>query len=123
MPEIARRFIADENFPFAAVDLLRTEGFDVLWVRESCPGIADFEVLSRAVAENRHLLTLDKDFGELAFHSGLPVEVGVMLFRLSGLKPSALAQLILNGVKSVEDPTGYFVVVEPSRIRLRPLKS
>jgi hypothetical protein len=80
-------------------------------------------VLSRATAENRHLLTLDKDFGELAFHAGLLVTVGVMLFRLPGFKAAPLALHVLQAIKSVENPAGYFAVVEPTRIRLRPLKA
>jgi len=115
------QFLADENFPLDAVNELRATGFDVLSIRELCPGSRDADVLSLAVKENRFLLTLDKDFGELAFHSGLSATSGVMLFRLSGLKPASMVRFILAAIKSVEKPEGLFVIVEPSRIRLRPL--
>jgi len=115
------RFLADENFPLEAVEALRAGLFDVSWIREICPGTSDANVLSLAAGENRLLLTLDKDFGELAFRSGLPAASGVMLFRLSGLKPASMVRFILAAIKSVENPEGFFVIVEPSRIRLRPL--
>ena len=45
---------------------LRSSGHDVVWAGEweSDPG--DEEILRRAAAEQRVLVTLDKDFGELA---------------------------------------------------------
>lgn len=58
------RFLADENFPYDAVAALRDAGHDVVWIREAVPGISDEDVLKRAEAEERILLTFDKDFGE-----------------------------------------------------------
>lgn len=42
------RFLANENFPFDAVESLRQQGHDVVWIRTDSPGISDPEVLSRA---------------------------------------------------------------------------
>jgi predicted nuclease of predicted toxin-antitoxin system len=66
------RFLADENFPGDAVTALRTSGQDVLWIRTDAPGITDQDVLARSLKDARVLLTFDKDFGELAWRSGLP---------------------------------------------------
>ena len=60
------RLLADENIPKLAVDVLRDRGHEVVWVRQNAPGIPDREVLSLAQAEERLLITCDKDFGELA---------------------------------------------------------
>jgi predicted nuclease of predicted toxin-antitoxin system len=60
------RILANETFPGEAVDALRDRGHDVAWVRTDTPGSTDIEVLARAQAEGRLLVTLDKDFGELA---------------------------------------------------------
>jgi predicted nuclease of predicted toxin-antitoxin system len=65
------RFLANENFPLDAVEALRHQGHDVVWIRTESPGISDPEVLSRAQTEDRILLTFDKDFGELAFRTKL----------------------------------------------------
>ena len=92
------RFLANENFPDAAVKALEAGGHDVVWVRTVAPGAADPDVLALAVREERILLTFDKDFGELAKSSGLPRGCGVILLRLPMPKPGdvgqQLAQLI-----------------------------
>lgn len=73
------RFLANENFPRAAVIALEAAGHDVAWVRMEAPGITDPEVLAWAGREERILLTFDKDFGELAGKSALPRACGIGL--------------------------------------------
>jgi hypothetical protein len=50
--------LANENFPRVAIDALRVDGHDVLWVRTECPGATDEQVLQLAQKGNRILLTL-----------------------------------------------------------------
>ena len=57
---------------------------------------SDEAVLTRAQLEQRLVLTNDKDFGELAFHYGLPASCGVVLFRLSGIDPESDNQHVLQ---------------------------
>jgi len=45
------RFLADENFPGAAVTALIAAGHDVVWVRNAAPGISDPEVLAWAIRD------------------------------------------------------------------------
>jgi predicted nuclease of predicted toxin-antitoxin system len=52
-------------------------------------GTTDDAILARAQSELRILISQDKDFGELAFRSGLPADCGVILFRLQGQSPEA----------------------------------
>jgi predicted nuclease of predicted toxin-antitoxin system len=75
------RFLANENFPGAAVTALESAGHDVVWVRIAAPGTNDPQVLAWAAREGRILLTFDKDFGELARGSALPLTCGVVLLR------------------------------------------
>jgi predicted nuclease of predicted toxin-antitoxin system len=114
-------FLANENFPREAVEALRQAGHDLAWVRTDMPGSSDPAVLARAVQEGRILLTFDKDFGDLAFHAGLPAACGIVLFRLSAPSAAALAAQVLAAIQSRADWAGNFAVVEPGRIRLRPL--
>ena len=65
-------FLADEDFPGLAVRWLREAGHDVVWARTAMPGDADASLLAAAQRDFRVILTCDKDFGELAFHWGLP---------------------------------------------------
>jgi predicted nuclease of predicted toxin-antitoxin system len=117
------RFLANENFPLDAVERLRGEGHEVAWVRTEAPGMSDPDVLAWAVREKRTLLTFDKDFGDLAFHAGLPADCGIVLFRLGAATSSELAAKVLSAVQSRTDWVGSFSVVEPGRIRMRGLPS
>lgn len=114
-------FLANENFPLDAVDSPRAAGHDVAWVRTDAPGSDDRQVLERAVTEHRILLTFDKDFGELAFRSGLPADCGIVLFRLPATTSADLAARVLTALHSREEWAGHFAVVEPGRIRVRAL--
>jgi predicted nuclease of predicted toxin-antitoxin system len=57
------RLCANENIPADGVVALRSQGHDVLWIREAIPGATDVQVIERAMVEQRLLLTFDKDFG------------------------------------------------------------
>ena len=115
------RIIANENIPGLAVRKLRDRGHDVIWIRESDPGSADHEVLALARAENRLLITFDKDFGELAFRHGFPAVNGVLLFRPRKAPPDFYAEWILRTLESRDDWSGNFSVIEVDRIRMTVL--
>ncbi len=113
--------LANENFPRVAVDALRAEGHNVLWIRTDYPGATDEQVLHAAQADKRILLTLDKDFGELAFRSGLPADCGVILFRLTLSSPEYIGKIAVAALSITTEWSGHFAVVEESRVRLVPL--
>ena len=115
------RFLANENIPGEAVTALRAGGHDVAWVRSDAPGSSDREVLARAMSENRVLLTFDKDFGELAWRAGLPITCEVILFRLPMPLPGMVGRALAEIVTGRDDRPGHFAVIEPGRIRMRPL--
>ena len=56
-------------------------GFDVESIREIMPGADDDDVLARSIAEQRVLVTFDKDFGDMAFRQGRSATYGVILMR------------------------------------------
>ncbi|HYM74318.1 MAG TPA: DUF5615 family PIN-like protein [Stellaceae bacterium] len=89
------RFLADENFPGAAVAALVSAGHDVVWVRTSEPGARDIDVLARAARDGQVLLTFYKDFGELAANAALSAECGIVLFRTRAPKSSAQARRLV----------------------------
>lgn len=53
------RILADENVPGDVVVALRQQEYDVVWVRTEAPGSSDREILERAQAENRIIVTFD----------------------------------------------------------------
>ncbi len=115
------RLLANENFPGAAVDLLRQHGHDVAWIRTDNLGMDDQDVIRRAVTEQRVLLTFDKDFGYLAFRLGLPASCGIVLFRISPRSPDIVARTATAMLEGRIDWVGHFSVVEETRIRMTPL--
>jgi len=115
------RFLADENFPGDAVAALTAAGHDVVWIRTDAPGSLDADILRRAVEEGRILLTFDKDFGELAWHAGLPAHCGIVLFRLHMPPPADAGRVIAAILGARADWQGQFSVVEPGRVRMRLL--
>jgi predicted nuclease of predicted toxin-antitoxin system len=116
------RFLADENFPGGAVAVLRASGHDVVWIRTEAPGSSDQEVLARASREQRVLLTFDKDFGELAKDSLLRNACGVVLLRVPPPAPQRAARVIADLILARTDWVGHFSVIEPGRVRMRPLR-
>ena len=100
---------------------LRDRGHDVAWIHLVAPGSPDRAVLERAHAEERILLTFDKDFGELAFRFGLSASSGVILFRLPTPSPEYVTRVVIGILESRADWIGQFAVVEAGSVRLTPL--
>jgi hypothetical protein len=115
------RFLADENFPGSAVRGLSADEHDVVWVRTERPGSSDRDVLAWAARENRIVLTFDKDFGELAYRAGLPAGSGVVLFRIPMPASADAGARLTARITERDDWAGHFSVIEPARIRMRPL--
>lgn len=112
---------ANENLPGDCVTALRDAGHDVLWVRESMPGAPDDIVLARALAEQRLLLTFDKDFGALVFQRGHAASNGLVLFRISQPSAQAVAATVTRILSSRTDWVGQFSVVDDHTVRMRKL--
>lgn len=89
------KILADENVDFPIIYLLRHNDFDVWSVAEDDFGIADENVLVKAVRMDAVPPTADKDFGELRYKLHLPHR-GVVFFRLEGYKHIEKAALILD---------------------------
>jgi predicted nuclease of predicted toxin-antitoxin system len=101
--------------------LLREKGHDVLSISESLPQTADEDILKMAERDCHIILSFDKDFGELAFCSELPVPFGIILLRIPLLSVDYITTIIVDAVQSSSDWAGHFAVVEPGRIRMREL--
>lgn len=82
-----RFLLADENFPLSSIKVLRDDGHDIYAIAESDASISDEQVIEKAIAENRIILTFDKDFGELVFKKGYRPEAGIIYFRWKHYNP------------------------------------
>lgn len=85
------------------------------------PGASDGNVLARAKAEGRLLLTFDKDFGALVYHRGRSASAGIVLFRIARPSAAAIAKSIVRILDSRSDWSGHFTVVEEHIVRMRIL--
>jgi predicted nuclease of predicted toxin-antitoxin system len=115
------RFLADESCDFAAVRALRSDGHDVLAVSEFQERSVDAEVIELALAENRLLLTEDKDFGWLVF-AARKDSPGVILIRFPAPARGLLGHAVLSLVREHGSRlAGAFVVLRPGAVRISHL--
>lgn len=113
------RIIADENFPKTIVEALRTEGHDVLWVRTDLAGVRDIDLLELAEEEARILLTLDKDFWQIAVQRRSPLDKsGVVLFRVHPATPANLTPLAHAFVTADATWAGHISIVTVEGIQM-----
>ena len=75
------RFVVDVAVGTLVQQYLVNHGHDIVCVRDIDPHLPDEQVLDLAVKEKRIVITMDKDFGELVYNSGL-LHKGVLLLRL-----------------------------------------
>ena len=115
------RFLADENITHLVAARLTAAGFDVVEVATAHSGASDAEVLAVAVREGRILITEDRDFGELVIRQRLPVP-GVVLLELDRLSNMTEANAVVAVMTAnVDRLSGALTVIEPGRVRFRPL--
>ena len=114
------KFLANENFPFPSIQLIRQSGFDVDSVLELFPGIPDGEVVIKARETNSIILTFDKDYGEIIYKHGLEYPPAVIFFRFKGTNPEAAGQRLVEILKDRKlEFEKRFTVFENRNIRQR----
>ena len=111
------RFLVDRCAGRQIADWLREMGHDVLEARELGPDPGDSALLEQANGDDRILVTLDTDFGELVFlhdvaHSGLVRLPDVPARRRIAL----MAELIARHRQALE--RGDVVTIRGERIRI-----
>ncbi len=102
---------------------LRNLGHDAVHVRDYQMHASDDEiVLSRAVLEERILITKDTDFGDLLAESG-SAEPSVILFRRTSGEPDVQFELLRKILAGLGDTLREccIIVIEPRKVRIRKL--
>lgn len=102
----------------AARDLSEA-GHDVRWMGETEPDPGDTAIMQQAFEENRVLVTLDKDFGELAIVYGRPHRGIIRLVGLPGRRQGIHCATILARY-GAELSEGAILTATAERIRIRP---
>ena len=117
------KFLANENFPFPSLMILRAKGFEVVSIAEDSPSWSDIQVMDRAVQEDLVILTFDRDYGELIFHHKREAPPAVVYFRFKGQDPESAAKIFLERIE-IENLQikNYFTVIEEAATRQRRLR-
>lgn len=97
---------------------LKIAGHDVIWAGEWDKDPGDEEILDRAYQEKRILVTLDKDFGELAIVNNLPHSGIIRLVNLSARRQADICTQVLSKYGE-ELQAGAIITVDLDRVRIR----
>jgi len=114
--------LADENIDTHIVSILRSNGIEVLHIKDGHLGISDSEVIRLSKSPKRIILTEDKDFGEWVY-SHKEKEIGVIFLRFEPNESKSIILILLELLKSKGDQLfGKFTTITTRKIRIRSLK-
>ena len=112
------KVLLDSRIWPGAKDPIAAAGHEVEWAGAWNADPGDEEILARAFAERQVIVTLDKDFGELAVAFGRP-QTGII--RLVDVRHREQAGLCVELLKryGAKLAQGAIVTAEPGRVRIR----
>lgn len=117
------KFLADMGISPKAVAYLKDRGFDAVHlIEQDLHRLSDQDILAKARAEGRIVLTHDLDFGDLMASSGAQLPA-VVIFRLSDMAAVNVNRYLDIVVQEHQVPLqrGAILSVTDRRIRIRSL--
>ena len=113
------KIVLDSCIPKTLQDTLIEAGYDTEWVGNYPMDPGDNIIIQQAYLEIRILITLDKDFGELAIVHNFP-HYGII--RITDFSVNRQIEICLSILdRYVSDLiSGAIITAEPGRIRIRP---
>ena len=114
--------LADMNIAVPVVDFLRKMGIDIISAREKGWNFwSDSELLAKAFAEKRYVLTHGSDFGMLAIFRREPVW-GIIFLRPGGNPPNTVIEDLKYLIDfEIEWKPKTIAIYKNGRLRLRSL--
>lgn len=113
------KFVLDVGVGHKVSAFLTENGYDVLSILDIDPAMPDADILVIAERDQRMVVTMDKDFGELAYRSRQKHE-GILLLRLEDASGDEKANVIREILgKYADDISGKFCVYQNGRLRIR----
>lgn len=117
------KFLVDVGVGKSVENYLREKGYDIKTVRDIDPAMRDEKIIQIAAIEKRMVVTMDKDFGELVYHSFMD-HCGVLLLRLedaSGIEKRKVIEFIIDNYSS--QIHNCFCVFQNDKFRIRVIRS
>jgi len=113
------KLLLDSCVPGGLKTQLINSGYDVVWTGDWNEDPGDEEILATAFREGRILITLDKDFGELAIVRRSP-HCGIL--RLVNFNTKQQSAKCLQALENYGDElsSGAIATAEPGRTRIHP---
>ncbi|EMS78165.1 MULTISPECIES: DUF5615 family PIN-like protein [Desulfotignum] len=115
------KFLVDVGVGKAIEDYLQSEGYDIKAVRNIDPCMKDEDIIRTAFWESRMVITMDKDFGELVYHSSMD-HCGILLLRLENAvsyKKLKVVQFIMENYS--DRLKNCFCVFQNDKFRIRKI--
>ncbi len=113
------KFLIDVGVGKKVEAWLVTNNYDVTTVRAIDSKLPDQTILQIAASENRIVIIMDKDFGEMVYRAKRP-HSGVLLLRLDAFpgdeKVRVVAKIFKDHVDKLE---GKFSVYQSGKLRIR----
>ena len=114
-------FFADECVAGSIVAGLIQRGLDVVDAKDVCRGDSDERVLALAEAAGRIVITHDWGFGEMTIRHG-QAAAGVIILSLYALSAGVRERYAVEKIVEVAELCqGCLTILEPGRVRTRPL--
>lgn len=115
------KFLVDVGVGKAVENYLLEAGYDTKAVRDINPRMEDKEIILMAASEDRMVITMDKDFGELIYHSTLR-HSGILLLRLEDATGSEKLEVLKHIMKNYADRIkNCFCVFQNDKFRIRKI--
>lgn len=113
------KFLIDIGVGKIVEDWLQSEGFCIISVRSLNPAMKDSEILKLAADNACMIITMDKDFGELVYHSAKK-HSGILILRLESAtgkeKLDVMKEIFTNYIDKIYN---HFCVYQKGKLRIR----
>jgi predicted nuclease of predicted toxin-antitoxin system len=113
------KFLIDVGVGKKVEEWFRENKYDVKCVRDINIRAKDADILRLAALENRMIITMDKDFGELVYNSGM-LHSGVLILRLDDAKGEDKVDIVKRIVTGFSEKIeNKFCVFQDGKLRIR----
>jgi predicted nuclease of predicted toxin-antitoxin system len=113
------KFLIDMGVGKKVEEWFKENGYDVKCVRDINIRSKDADILRLAVSEDRMIITMDKDFGELVYNPGM-LHSGVLILRLENARGEDKVDIVERIVTGFSEKIeNKFCVYQDGRLRIR----